>query len=101
MVSFSIFVQNTKVIDFQGISNRTIMAIDSIEPFRFWIAGTRGSIYRTTNSGEDWWAVCSSEEVFIDDLESVYLAAASVDSSVGEMERYFVQKMVENPGSFA
>lgn len=73
---FQHFCSKHKVIDFQGISNRTIMAIDSIEPFRFWIAGTRGSIYRTTNSGEDWWAVCSSEEVFIDDLESVYFSSS-------------------------
>lgn len=73
---FQHFCSKHKVIDFQGISSHTIMAIDSIEPFKFWIAGTRGSIYRTDNNGGDWLAVCSSEDFFIDDLESIFFSGS-------------------------
>lgn len=73
---FQHFCSKHRVVEFQGISKRTILAIDSIKPFQFWIAGTRGSIYRTGDNGMNWLAVCSTEDFFIDDLESVFFCSS-------------------------
>lgn len=57
--------------EFAGISNQTFHTIDSIEE-TIWIAGTNGSIFRSTDWGDNWIAVEDIGKHAIDHFNFVY-----------------------------
>ncbi len=61
-----------KVNKFTIISNQKIYAIDSVDSKTSWIAGTNGSIYRTTDSCKNWIYVAGDKNCAIDHLTKIY-----------------------------
>ncbi len=73
-----------KIRSFSFISNQRLYAIDSVDSQTAWIAGTRGSVFRTIDRGKSWVAHASEDYQPLDNLTLVRFNSQGKGCIAGE-----------------